>query len=693
MVCTPSVEPDDLLILGSGPLLSPLLSELRESAFPAPVLEADPWLASLGGRRLAILLDPGFEVAKVLELALGCSAVGLPLLPAILGDLGVQIGPWALPAGGPCPRCVLMRLDAARQAVSTVGATLGEVVDRGGKARECPSCTCRPSTSPSGPPASPVSPVSPGPPAPPGSELLALAARTIVGLVSQRLEEQTGPGSTRMSTGASAVGSLLLAHWGDDAFAEHAVLRASECPDCRRRSPYPAFRFPDPPTLDDGPPLLDEAGTLRLFDTLVDPLTGPIVRFQERRPRSEGPRFFQYRAAWAGLGGPRGSGDVAWGSGTALAAGEARAAALCEAVERASVLPWPSSTDLLHASARELGPRALDDRRFDVFHPHTRAARGFPYRRATVHDRLEWLWGWSLSRGEPRLIPAHRVFLGASPHAQGPGLPDAPIVSGFACAASFAEAARRGLLEVLERDAFMLAWAHRLPLARLDGDSLGEARPHLEAFAAETSEDAGFEARCFELRLEHGLPFVLAMFRSQRPGDAAAGVASAANPHRGAAARRALCELAMVYRTLREALARHRGPLPDPRRPETVVEMHQHALLYARPDMLPTLEPWWTSVPVDTGAPEDVDAGLEALVERLAAFDLEVLVVDLTRPEIRELGLRVVKVLVPGTYPMNFDSRWPQFGGRRMVEAPVKAGLLERPTPFEALNRIPHPFP
>jgi ribosomal protein S12 methylthiotransferase accessory factor len=295
-----------------------------------------------------------------------------------------------------------------------------------------------------------------------------------------------------------------------------------------------------------------------------------------------------------------------------------------------------------------------------------------------------------LSRGEPRLIPAHRVFLGPSPHAQQPGLPDAPIVSGFACAASFAEAARRGLLEVLERDAFMLAWAHRLPLARLDADSLDEARPHLEAFG-------GVQARCLELRLEHGLPFVLAMFRSERPGDAAAGVASAADTERSTAARRALCELAMVHQTLREALARHRGPLPDPRQPEKVVEMHDHALLYARPDMLPVLEPWWTSPPValgsPSGAPEDPAPEPSSLVERLAALDLEVLVVDLTRPEIRELGLRVVKVLVPGTYPMNFDSRWPQFGGRRMVEAPVKAGLLERPTPFEKLNRIPHPFP
>ena len=42
---------------------------------------------------------------------------------------------------------------------------------------------------------------------------------------------------------------------------------------------------------------------------------------------------------------------------------------------------------------------------------------------------------------------------------------------------------------------------------------------------------------------------------------------------------------------------------------------------------------------------------------------------------------------------MNFDSRWPQLGGARLYEAPVKAGLLSRPLTFDQLNRVPHPFP
>jgi ribosomal protein S12 methylthiotransferase accessory factor len=86
-------------------------------------------------------------------------------------------------------------------------------------------------------------------------------------------------------------------------------------------------------------------------------------------------------------------------------------------------------------------------------------------------------------------------------------------------------------------------------------------------------------------------------------------------------------------------------------------------------------------------------ARLMLLVEAIERAGLEVLLVDLTAPEIRQLGVSTVKVLVPGAYPMNFDSRWPHLGGARLTRAPVDAGLRDRPLDFAELNRTPHPFP
>ena len=73
--------------------------------------------------------------------------------------------------------------------------------------------------------------------------------------------------------------------------------------------------------------------------------------------------------------------------------------------------------------------------------------------------------------------------------------------------------------------------------------------------------------------------------------------------------------------------------------------------------------------------------------------ELEVTMVNLTAPAMESLGLQTVKVLVPGAYPMNFDGRFPHFGGKRMSKAPVTAGLRDTPIDFEDLCTIPHPFP
>ena len=105
----------------------------------------------------------------------------------------------------------------------------------------------------------------------------------------------------------------------------------------------------------------------------------------------------------------------------------------------------------------------------------------------------------------------------------------------------------------------------------------------------------------------------------------------------------------------------------------------------------PLVEVSTDKVDAEIPAPE---AGVLARISRaIIATGSDVLVVDLSLPGLRQHGLHTFKVLVPEAYTMNFDARWPHFGGRRMQEAPVRAGLLDKPVPFDQLNTVPHPFP
>ncbi len=75
---------------------------------------------------------------------------------------------------------------------------------------------------------------------------------------------------------------------------------------------------------------------------------------------------------------------------------------------------------------------------------------------------------------------------------------------------------------------------------------------------------------------------------------------------------------------------------------------------------------------------------------------LEVLVVELTPPDIAARGLRGlrgVKVLVPGMLPIDFRPAVPRLGGPRLYAAPGRRGCRGCADEPRALDPAPYPFP
>ena len=80
-------------------------------------------------------------------------------------------------------------------------------------------------------------------------------------------------------------------------------------------------------------------------------------------------------------------------------------------------------------------------------------------------------------------------------------------------------------------------------------------------------------------------------------------------------------------------------------------------------------------------ATDDFLKDIEFCLSILDDLGLEMLVADLTRPEV---GLSVVRVMVPGM--VHF---WPRFGAERLYRVPVKMGWIEEPKPEKDLNPVP----
>jgi ribosomal protein S12 methylthiotransferase accessory factor len=478
--------------------------------------------------------------------------------------------------------------------------------------------------------------------------------------------------------------------WADGGAGTHPLLRAPACPECGAYAPQMPFHSRRLLELQDKP-CSDAGRILRLAPVLVDPVTGPIKTLTKYEPGPTDPALHHWVTALADPAWDSFGRDTLFCGGNALSTEIAQAAALGEAVERSSTCQV-CYDDLLVARHCDIAGEALDPLAWDLFDPRTRAAPGFPYAAPSRQVELSWVWGFSLTQGRPVRVPASRAF---SPfRAVTPGdFFDAPIISGYSTHSTIEEAIYGALMEVIERDAFMIAWANQLrpPRLAISPATRGEVGEYLAAFAAR-----GIEVRCVLVDLDLGAHAVIAIARSHQTGDPSSVVAAAADMDAGAACRKALKELSANRLNVRNEMVSAGGSLPPPD-PQLVIDERAHGLLYARPDMASYLDIWWDSencVPLPRTSQEaGITPRLRNCLEVLMRAELEVTVVDLTAPAMESLGLRTVKVLVPGAYPMSFDGRFPHFGGTRMSKAPVTAGLRDTPIDLEDLCTIPHPFP
>ncbi|MFE0011690.1 TOMM precursor leader peptide-binding protein [Streptomyces erythrochromogenes] len=394
--------------------------------------------------------------------------------------------------------------------------------------------------------------------------------------------------------------------------------------------------------------------------------------------------------------------ETFWGGHTDSFARSAHVGVL-EGLERYAGMRARARTTSVTGSLNRFGADAVDPRDVglysDAFHRDNPRVRPFDPDR-----EIAWVWGWSLRDRTPRLVPEILTYYHA------PGLENRFVQessNGCASGGSLAEAAYFGLMEVVERDAFLLAWYGRQPLPEIDPAS--SSRPSTRAMVDRLAM-YGYRARFFDTRITFPVPVVTAVAErfDGGPGRMCCGAGAGLDPE--SALDSALCEIAtdavnLPGRTERDE-ARLRAMAADF---ELVTALHDHPLVYGIPEMgvhadfllrgpgrerpRTVAELEW---PDGWGAPasDDVRTDLDRCVSAVAAEGFDVVVVDQTMPEQRALGLHTVSVLVPGLLPIDFGwSRQRALGMPRMRTGLFAAGLRERPLEPGDLNPAPHPFP
>jgi ribosomal protein S12 methylthiotransferase accessory factor len=291
-------------------------------------------------------------------------------------------------------------------------------------------------------------------------------------------------------------------------------------------------------------------------------------------------------------------------------------------------------------------------------------------------------------------VPAAMVFVPYHYlHAHGDAPIVQPISTGLACGCTLSEAALSALSEAVERDAFTLTWQARMSRPRLAPDSLPAAAEEiLERFA-----NAELAVELLDITTDIRVPTVMTIALGRADTSPAVAVAAAADPSPERAIVKSLEELAHTRKYARQ-LMQYSPELPvEPGHPQ-VTEQRDHLRFYCPQHARRLIEFAWSSPQLHAAADlpelpgESAGAQLDALVREVAGAGCDVVMCDLTTPDIRSLGLHVVRVVAPGLHPLFMGYATRALGGRRLYTVPQRLGHPGL-APGEPDNPYPHPFP
>ena len=329
---------------------------------------------------------------------------------------------------------------------------------------------------------------------------------------------------------------------------------------------------------------------------------------------------------------------------------------------------------------------------------HKRTTR--PYSDDLEHN---WVWAHSFASDSAVLIPEQLAYYRVDPTAAQPvNRYVYECSNGCAMGGSVEEAIFYGLLEVIERDAYMTTWYGRITPVELD---VTHCPNNDIRFMLACSEARGYQVHVFDITMETGVPTIWAMIRN--PADdapVASYCAAGAHPDPEKAILGALVEIITsmnVYeKSMPEMAARARELVNDHAKVES---MHDHVLLYSQPETLSYLDFLFSGAPKQPLTTQFADwyqnarsrsltDELKNLLQRVCAHFGDVVAIDQSFEGLKPAGVNAVKVFVPGTHTISFGHQY-----RRASLARTNQALSFRQLPVlehaHALNPLPHNFP
>lgn len=372
--------------------------------------------------------------------------------------------------------------------------------------------------------------------------------------------------------------------------------------------------------------------------------------------------------------------------------------AILEGLERYCGMEPHGKRTVVHDSYHNIADQALNPVMVGVHTNEQYARSDYRFRPFDPEHPIDWVWGYSFLQERPILVPELLAY-----YSLGCGHGFVYETSnGCALGGSLEEAIFYGILEVVERDSFLLTWYAQLPLPRLDPYSANDQE--LRLMIERLQAVAGYDLYLFNATMENGIPSIWTVAKNRKQKGVNLICAGGAHPDPVRAVKSSIHEVAAMLLTLDEKFEANREEYVRMfHDPFLVQKMEDHSMLYSLPEAeerlqflleenrpLRTFDEEFKKKEIQADLTED----LKDILQSFRRVNLDVIVVDQTTPEIQRNGLFCVKVLIPGMLPMTFGYHHTRLKGlERVLRVPMEIGYTKQPLTPEQLNPHPHPFP
>lgn len=372
--------------------------------------------------------------------------------------------------------------------------------------------------------------------------------------------------------------------------------------------------------------------------------------------------------------------------------------AILEGLERYCGLSPRGKRTVVHDSFRNLAHQALNPIEVGLHAKEQYERQDFPFKAFNPEHPMDWVWGYSFLQERPILVPELIAY-----YSLGCGHGFVYETSnGCALGGSLEEAIFYGIMEVVERDSFLMTWYAQLKLPRLDPSSVNDQELQLMIDRVRTV--AGYDLYFYNSTMENGIPSVLTIAKNRKQKGLNLICAAGAHLDPVRAVKSAVHELAAMMLTLDKDLEVNQEEYVRMLRDSSLVrKMDDHGMLYGLPQAEERLQ-----FLLDNNRPlrsfdeeykwnskhTDLTDDLKDILQVFRRLNLDVIVVDQSTLETTRNGLSCVKVIIPGMLPMTFGHHLTRITGlERVLKVPMELGYTEKPLTIEQLNPYPHPFP